>query len=142
MQIEYVWRDRKRPFLGLPLSFTVYSLTKDKLLIETGVFNKKEEEIRLYRIMDVTLHRSFGERLLGLGTIHCCTADKSTPEIDIKLIKKPRQVKELLSDMIEEERVNKRVAGREYMSGGEDGADDASGSFMEDDEEIDIDHDV
>ncbi len=122
---EFVWRDRKRTFLGLPLSFTVYALTQEKLLIETGFFNKKEEEIRLYRVMDVTLHRSFGERLLGIGTIHCCTADKSTPELDIKRIKRPRQVKELLSGLVEEERVNKRVSGREYMSG--DDNDDMDG---------------
>ena len=119
--ISYLWRDRKRTLFGLPLSFTVYKLTNEKLMVETGFLNKKEEEVRLYRILDITLRRSLGERLLGLGTIHCCSADKSTPEFDIKHVKNSREVKNLISDMVEEERERKRIAGREYF---DDGVDD------------------
>lgn len=117
--LEYVWKDRKRTIFGLPWSFTKYRLTKEKLLIETGVLSRQEEEVRLYRIMDVTLKRSLGERLFGLGTIHCCSADRSTPEFDIRRIKKSVDVKNMLSDMIEAERMEKRIAGREFM--GDDG---------------------
>ena len=117
---EFVWRDRKRTFLGLPWSFTVYKLTEEKLLIETGFFSKKEEEIRLYRIMDLTLRRSFGERLFGLGTVHCCTADKSTPEFDILKVKKAKEVKNLISDLVEKQRDAKRITAREFMDDGDD----------------------
>lgn len=112
---QVVWKDRKRTFLGLPLSFTVYELTAEKLLITTGIFHIREEEVRLYRIMDVTLKRSFGERLFGLGTIHCCSADRSSPEFDILHIKRSREVKEQLSALIEAEREAKRVSSREFM---------------------------
>lgn len=88
IQYEYRWQDRKRTIFGLPLSFTKYSLTDEKLLIKTGVLNTNEEEIRLYRILDVTLKRSLGQRIFRVGTIHCCSADKSTPEFDIKSVKK------------------------------------------------------
>ena len=112
---EFIWRDRKRTIFGLPLSFTVYSLTEEKLFIETGFLSKKEEEIRLYRIMDLTLNRPLGQRIFGVGTIHCCTADKSTPEFDIQKVKKAKEVKELISDLVEKERMSKRISGREYM---------------------------
>jgi len=112
---ESQWYDRKRTFLGLPFSFTKYFVYHEKLVVETGVFNLREEEVRLYRIMDITLKRSFGQRMLGLGSIHICSADKTTPELDIKNIKKPRQTKELLSTLVEEARDSKRVSGREYM---------------------------
>ncbi len=114
---EYVWTDRKRTIFGLPLSFTVYKLTEEKLLIETGFLSKKEEEVRLYRIMDLTLNRPFGQRLFKVGTIHCCTADKSTPEFDISKIKNPEEVKNMLSDMVEEQREKKRISSREFISG-------------------------
>ena len=84
---QYVWKDKKRTIFGLPWTFTTYKLTKDKLLIESGFLSKKEEEVRLYRIMDLTLNRPFWQRIWGLGTIHCCTADKSTPEFDVLKIK-------------------------------------------------------
>ena len=115
---QYVWKDRKRIIFGLPWTFTVYKLTEEKLYVETGFFSKREEEIRLYRVMDLTLKRPFGQRLWGLGTIHCCTADKSTPEFDILRIKKSKEVKDMISDMVEKQREEKRIAAREFMSDG------------------------
>lgn len=115
-ETEYVWKDRKRIVFGLPWTFTIYKLTREKLLIETGFLNKKEEEIRLYRVMDVTLHRPLRQRIWGLGTIHCCTADRSTPDFDILRIKNPAKIKNLLSDMVEQQRMEKRVSAREFMS--------------------------
>ena len=60
-----VWSDRKRIAFGLPWTFTKYTLTKEKLLIHTGMLNTQEDEVRLYRIMDVTLRRSLWERMFG-----------------------------------------------------------------------------
>lgn len=115
-----LWRERKRTLFGLPWSFTVYTLTETRLIIKKGIFNISEEEIRLYRILDVTLRRSFEERIFGLGTLHLCTADKSTPEIDIARIKNSHAVRTLLSDTVEKERSERYVGMREYL-GEEDG---------------------
>lgn len=121
MENNYIWQDRKRPIFGLPLSFTKYKLTEEKILIESGVFSITQEEIRLYRIMDVTVRCSFLQRLFKVGTIHCCSADKSTPEFDIKDVKNAIQVKDLISKSVEDERNKKKIASREYMDFEEDG---------------------
>ena len=120
MSENILWKDRKRTLFGLPWSFTKYKLTEEKLIIQTGFFNIKQEEVRLYRIMDVTLNRKIGQRIWGLGTIHCCSADKSTPEFDIKNIKKSEKIKDILSDQIENQRNKKRVSSREFMINEED----------------------
>lgn len=120
-----IWSDRKRTIFGLPWSFTRYFLYENKLIIDTGFFSRHEEEIRLYRIMDISLKRSLGERIFGLGTIHCCSGDKTSPEFDIKRIKLSRKVKERLSDMVEEERQRRRIGTREFM---ESDFDDEAGS--------------
>lgn len=112
---NYIWTDKKRTIFGLPLSFTTYKLTQEKLLVETGFLSKKEEEVRLYRIMDLTLLRPLTQRIFKVGTIHCCSADKSTPEFDITKIKNAEKVRDMLSEMVEKQRDQKRVAGREYM---------------------------
>ena len=117
--LKVLWKDRKRPIFGLPLSFTKYQLLEDKLLIDSGILSVNQEEIRLYRIMDVTLKKSIWQRIFGVGTIHCCSADKSTPEFDIKDIKNPFEVKELLSSQIEKQRDQKRVSGREFFDDGD-----------------------
>lgn len=115
-EVKILWQDRKRPIFGLPLSFTKYKLLEDKLLIDSGVLSVNQEEIRLYRIMDLTLRRSIWQRIFGVGTIHCCSADKSTPEFDIKDVKNSFNVKEILSSQVEKERDKKRVSGREFFN--------------------------
>lgn len=119
-KLKIVWKDRKRPILGLPLSFTKYMILEDKILINTGLFSTKQEEIKLYRIMDVTLKRSLLQRIFGVGTIHCCSADKTSPEFDILDVKKPFEVKEMISKMSEEERDKKRITGREIFTDSDD----------------------
>ena len=118
MSTNFLWHDRKRIFFGLPWTFTTYALNENCLYIKRGILNVSEEEIRLYRILDITLKRSFWERMFGLGTLHLCTADKSTPEIDILHIPAPKEVRTLLSDKVEEARSERYVGVREYM--GED----------------------
>lgn len=111
-----IWSDRKRIFCGLPWTFTTYTLTSDRLFIETGVLGKHEDEVRLYRILDISLSRSFSQRIFGLGTIHCCSADKTMGDFDIINIKNPREVKERLSELVEHERQAKHVTNREFMT--------------------------
>lgn len=111
-----IWSDRKRIFCGLPWTFTTYTLTSDRLFIETGVLGKHEDEVRLYRILDISLSRSFSQRIFGLGTIHCCSADKTMGDFDIINIKNPREIKERLSELVERERQAKHVTNREFMT--------------------------
>lgn len=113
---KFIWEDRKRPIFGLPLSFTKYKLTGEKILIETGFLTISQEEIRLYRIMDVSVKCTLMQRLFNVGTIHCCSADKTCPEFDIKDVKNAMHVKELLSKKVEEERERKRITAREFMA--------------------------
>jgi uncharacterized membrane protein YdbT with pleckstrin-like domain len=116
MADKIVWQDRKRVIFGLPWTFTKYKLYEDKLIICTGFLNKKEEEVRLYRVMDNTLEMPFSQRIFGLGSIRINSADKSTPVFFLNKIKKPAYVRDILSDLVEKERTKKRVSGREYMS--------------------------
>ena len=121
--MEYVWNDRKRTLFGLPLSFTKYMLSEDRLFIEQGFLNKREDEVRLYRIMDVSLNRSIWQRIFGVGTIHCCSADKTLKDFDIVSVKNSKEVKEQLSQLVEAQRDAKRVTNREYMDDDHDDAD-------------------
>ncbi len=111
-----LWQDRKRNFLGLPWTFTKYLLDEDRLHIDTGFFNLREDDVRLYRIIDLTLTRNLWQRIIGTGTIHCDSADQTMQNFDIKNIKKSFEVKELLSDLVEECRRKSRVYMGESMS--------------------------
>ena len=123
-----LWKERKRLWCGLPWTFTVYSFNEDCIFVDTGFLNKKQDEIRMYRVLDITVTRRFGQRLFGLGTIHLKTSDKTMGDFEIKNIKNVMAIKMQLSDLIEANREKKRIAGREFMTSGidfsEDGLDD------------------
>ena len=118
--MEVLWKDKKRTLFGLPLSFTTYTLTKEKLLVDTRFLNKHQDEIMLYRILDLSLERKLSQRLFGLGTIHCCSSDRTSPEFDIKNVKNSQEVKELLSREITRERKENRVGSREIIYDADD----------------------
>lgn len=113
--MEKLWKDKKRTLFGLPLSFTTYSFNEERFFIESGIFTRKEDEVRLYRILDISLSRSLGQRIFGVGTIHCCSADKTLGDFDILNIKNPKEVKEQLSELVEKQRSEKNVTNREFL---------------------------
>ena len=115
-QNELIWKARKRiKFFGLPWTFTVYRLTEDRLLIKRGFFTTHEDEVRLYRILDISLKRTLLQKIFGLGSIICHSSDKTMGDFEIVNIKHSYDVKNLLSDLVEKERMSKRVTNREFM---------------------------
>ena len=86
LNIKQLWTDKKRTIFGLPLSFTRYILDEERLYIRSGVFTIVEDEVRVYRILDVTLRQTLGQRIFGVGTLHCCSSDSSKKDFDIQSI--------------------------------------------------------
>ena len=117
-EVSFVWQDKKRLlFFALPWTFTRYTLTDEKFLIKSGVLTLSNEEIRLYRITDMSLKQTLLQRIFGLGTITVTSNDRSSGTFQIVNIVNPESVKELLSSKVEEERMRKRVASREFIDG-------------------------
>lgn len=127
--LEYLWKDRKR-FLGMPLSFTRYSLTEDRLFLSVGFFSVKDEEILLYRIRDISTTRTLWQKLFGVGTVTVVSSDKTMPTLEIKNIKDPLFFKELLHKQVEEMKIQRRVRLGEIMT-------DDDGHDCDCDEDID-----
>ena len=108
INIECLWKDRKR-HLGLPLSFTRYSLSEDRLFMSVGFLNIKDDEVLLYRVRDIDTRRSLWQRLFGVGTVTVISSDKTMPVLVLKNIKDPVLVKELIHKQVEEMKIRRRV---------------------------------
>ena len=133
--ITYLWKDRKR-ILGLPITFTRYRLSEDRIFRETGLLNLKEEEVLLYRVRDLELKRSLFQRIFGVGTVCVHSSDKTTPHLDLLNIKHPKEVKELLHRQVEEMKLSRRMRTTELLGGQgqedggpDDGLDEDDGDF-------------
>lgn len=121
---DYIWADRKR-FLGMPLSFTRYALSEDRLFLSVGFLSIRDDEILLYRVRDITTSRSLWQRIFGVGSVTVISSDKTQPTLVLKNIKDPLTVKEVLHQQVEAMKIQRRVRVGEIMASNyEDGDDD------------------
>ena len=130
--IQYLWKDKKRYF-GMPISFTRYALSEDRLFLSVGFLNIKDDEILLYRVRDIDTQRSLWQRLFGVGTVTVVSSDKTMPTLVMKNVKDPVFVKELIHKQVEEMKIKRRVRLGEIMT-----------SSMDDESDLDddLDNDV
>jgi hypothetical protein len=128
---EIEWQDRKRTLFGLPWSFTVYSFTKTKLVSKIGLFTTTTNEILLYRILDIEMRKTLYQKIFRIGSIHLFTADPSSPNFTIKSVKRPDDVKNYLSTLVNAEREERGVAGREMFGVADGVSGDADGSHSD-----------
>lgn len=80
--------------LGLALIYfylkrggTKYKVTTQRIVIDSGIFSKKMEQLDLYRINDFAVERPFGQRIMGTGNLRLTTFDKSTPVVNLTAMK-------------------------------------------------------
>ena len=133
MAIEYLWKDRRHR-LGLPLSFTRYMLSEDRLFCEKGLLNLKADEVLLYRVQDLELTISLWQRICRVGTVCVHSSDKTSPHLDLKNVKKPREVKELIHQNVEAAKEKRRMRSMEVMGSSGGGGDfhDEDGDGIDD----------
>lgn len=105
-------------FLGIPWTFTVYTLKPKKLVIQKGLFNSVENEILLYRITDLTYSRTLFQKIFGMGSIKVHAHDNTNPVLLIKNIKHSRDFKEDLSEAIEKDRFRMKMRQSELVDAG------------------------
>jgi len=80
--------------LGLALIYfyfkrggTTYKITTQRVVIDSGIFSKKMEQLDLYRINDFVIERPFSQRVMGTGNIRLSTFDKTTPVVLLEAMK-------------------------------------------------------
>ncbi|SCJ40300.1 PH domain-containing protein [Neobittarella massiliensis] len=123
LDIEYLWRDRRR-ILGMPITFTKYLMSDDRIFLEQGLLSTDLEEVLLYRVRDISLRISLGQRIFGVGTITLKSSDKTMPILVLKNIKDPRRVKELIHRQVEKMKAERRMRVGEILDDGDNDEDD------------------
>jgi uncharacterized membrane protein YdbT with pleckstrin-like domain len=119
------FKERKRwLFLGLPFTFTVYTVKDDLITIDKGFFSKEENDCYMYKVQDVTLKTSLAERIFKLGTIICYTGDVTDAVLKLEHVKNAKAIKNFILERSEEERRKRRTLNTLDIGAGEaDGSD-------------------
>ena len=125
-----LWAGKKCIF-GLPISFTRYILTETTLFTRIGFINIREDEIELYRIYDKNISFTLGQRMFGVGSIRLISSDKTMPELLVKNVKHPKEVKEIIHRQVEEMKTKRRMRFGEISGDFTLGDDDSDLDEME-----------
>jgi uncharacterized membrane protein YdbT with pleckstrin-like domain len=88
---------------------TKYELTTERLRLRYGVFNKKTDELELYRVRDYKLDEPFFLRIFSLSNIVLTTSDKTHPRVVLDAIPDGEELREKLRKYVEACRTRKGV---------------------------------
>ena len=104
------FKERKRwLFLGLPFTFTKYSIKEDVITVDEGLLKTVENDCYMYKVQDVQHSASLLEKIVGLGTVTCFTGDTTHPQLVLQHPKHSKEVKEFILDQSEKARLKRRT---------------------------------
>lgn len=110
MSEEIKFTERKRLlFFGLPWTFTKYTITPSMITLNEGLLKTIENDCYMYKIQDVRLTQTIGEKIFGLGTVECFSGDVTHPDLRLIHIKHAKEIKNYILEASEEARMKRRT---------------------------------
>ena len=106
--MEFVERKRWL-FLGLPFTFTKYTIKEDTITIDTGLFKTVENDCYMHKVQDVQHSATLIEKMFRLGTVICFTGDTTHPQLVLEHIKNSRAIKDFILEQSEQTRLKRRT---------------------------------
>lgn len=119
---EVAFIERKRwVFLGLPFTFTKYTIKDDVITISAGLLKTVENDCYMYKVQDVQHSATLFEKMFKLGTVTCFTGDTTHPKLELLHIKNSKEVKEFILKESEEARLKRRTVNMLDIGSGDIG---------------------
>lgn len=106
--MEFVERKRWL-FLGLPFTFTKYTIREDMITISEGLLKTVENDCYMYKVQDVEHTATLAEKMFGLGTVICYTGDTTHPKLVISHVRNSKTVKDFILKESEAARLKRRT---------------------------------
>jgi membrane protein YdbS with pleckstrin-like domain len=75
-----------------------YEISIDRIEWIRGIFSRKIDNLDMFRVVDIKLHRSLLDCLLGVGTLTVITKDQTTPEFHFEKIGKPKAIYDFIKN--------------------------------------------
>lgn len=103
-------------FLGLPWTFTKYTIGEEIINIKAGLLKTIEDDCYMYKVTDVKLETSFMERIFKLGTVVCYTGDVTHQTLRLIHIRNARAIKDFILEQSEKQRMKRRTLNTQNLN--------------------------
>lgn len=80
----------------IKLKMIYYEVTADRIEWERGIFDRKVDNLDMFRVIDLNMRRTVFDVIFGIGTVGLITTDKTDPEFVFEKVRDCR----LLYDVI------------------------------------------
>lgn len=80
----------------LNLKMIYYEITPDRIEWSRGIFDRKVDNIDMFRVIDLKLRRSLIDCILGIGRVVLITNDKSDPGFKFEKIRRSRELYDVI----------------------------------------------
>ena len=80
----------------LKLKSIHYRITADRVEWSRGIFERRIDNIDMFRVVDLRLCRSIIDCVLGIGEVVLVTNDKTDPEFRFEKIRRPKQLYDII----------------------------------------------
>jgi len=81
---------------ALRLKMTRYEITPVRIEWGRGVFDRKVDNLDMFRVIDLKMRRTVFDCIFGIGTVGLITTDKTEPEFVFEKVRSPRRLYEII----------------------------------------------
>ena len=78
------------------IRMTHYEVSADRIEYGEGIFDRRVDNLDMFRIVDIKLRRNILDCMVGVGTVTLTTSDKSHPEFTFEKVKNSRELYDAL----------------------------------------------
>jgi uncharacterized membrane protein YdbT with pleckstrin-like domain len=80
----------------IALKSIFYEVTPDRIEWSRGIFDRRVDNLDMFRVIDLKLRRSLWDCLVGVGTVSLTTKDESDPTFDFLKVRDCRYLYDVL----------------------------------------------
>ena len=79
-------------FKVLKLKMTYYEVSADRVEHSRGIFDRRVDNLDMFRVVDLKLRRTMPDCIFGIGQVTLLTTDKTDPEFTFQKIRRCRKL--------------------------------------------------
>lgn len=73
-----------------------YEVSTDRIEFARGIFSRRIDNLDMFRVVDIKLHRSLLDCVTGVGTVTLMTNDESDPVFEFEKVSRPKDLYDII----------------------------------------------